>query len=86
MEFWQRSSCGPQMLGHPAADGRVEGCTEIPRRQLDFAKIGNFRKIIKLMNSLSMYNTSDELFFSIQNVAILARKRNMKQCFQRWRK
>ena len=26
MEIWQRSFCGPQILGHPAADGRVIGC------------------------------------------------------------
>ena len=32
------------------------------------------------MNSLSMYNTSDELFFSIQNVAILARKKYETMC------
>ena len=43
MEIGQRSSCGPQILGHPATDGRVKGSTAIPRGHVDFAKTRNFR-------------------------------------------
>ena len=58
MEIGQHSSCGPQTLGHPAADGsvKVKGSTDIP---VDFPKTGIFRKLIKLMNSLLMYNTKN---------------------------
>ena len=43
MEIGQLSSCGPQILGHPATDGRVKGSTAIPRGHVDFEKTGNFR-------------------------------------------
>ena len=56
MEIGQRSYCGPQTLGHPAADARVTGSAAIP---VDFPKARIFRKLIKLMNSLSMYNTKN---------------------------
>ena len=47
IEIGQRSSCGQQILGHPAADSRVKGCTAIQRGHVDFKKTGNFRKLIK---------------------------------------
>ena len=38
IEIGQRSSCGPQILGHPAAHGSVKGCTSIQKRTCRFQK------------------------------------------------
>ena len=76
MEIRQRSSCGPQILGHPAADGRKRGnaaircCSGNSRRHVD-EKQGNVRyfgKIFKLTVE----------FFPVQNSV---KKRNMKPCY-----
>ena len=85
MEIGQRSSCGPQILGHPAADGKVKGSTAIQRGHVDFEKTGNSQ--IEFSINVQHKKSRDE-FFSVQNVAILAKKleRNMKQCTQRGHK
>ena len=85
MEIGQRSSCGPQILGHPAADGKVKGSTAIQRGHVDFEKTGNSQ----IESSINVqHKKSRDEFFSVQNVAILAKKleRNMKQCTQRGHK
>ena len=41
MEIGQRSSCGPQILGHAAADGRVKGSTAVPIGHENFARKKN---------------------------------------------
>ena len=44
------SSCGPQILGHPAADNRVRGTVAIrscggnSKRHVNFGKTGNFHR------------------------------------------
>ena len=74
MEEGPHSSCGPQILAHPAADGRVKGSTAIHccKRTRGFRIFRYFGKLIKLMNSVSIKKISVE-FFSVQNVAVLAK-------------
>ena len=63
----------------------MKGCTAIPRGHVDFEL--NFIEFF-LNVQHKKYNTKSDGFFSLYKmlpVEVLARKRNMRLCAQRWR-
>ena len=70
------------LLCHLEAEWKVVlSMSVIARGHMDFETNWIFRKLIKLMNSLSMYKTKIKLQnFSVQNVVLIARTKNKNMC------